>query len=213
MNICGVEIELFDKPVGILCSGGADSSILLYLLAKYTTEEIHVFTTATTAKGRSNVIPSVNVVEKVMQLTGNIKIVHHLRYLETQNKKALVFPLEPYFLNNSIHVLYSGETANPPADVLARFNGTQDADTIQRRDSNKVRSTYVEREFGRFCNPWLNIDKSKIAEIYKEYGLVDSLFPLTRSCETLDKELQAIQAHCGVCWWCEERQWAFSRLV
>ena len=213
MNICGVEIELFDKPVGILCSGGADSSILLYLLAKYTSHEIHVFTTATNAKGRSNVKPTINVVEKIIQLTGNINIVHHIRYLETQNIRALVLPTEPFFNNGSIHVMYSGETANPPEDVLARFNGTQDADTLQRRNPNKVRPTYMEKEFGRICNPFLNIDKVKIAEIYKEYGLVDSLFPLTRSCETLDKELQDAQAHCGVCWWCEERQWAFSRLI
>ena len=49
------------------------------------------------------------------------------------------------------------------------------------------------------------------------HGIVDELFPLTRSCESEEKGQQMLdggpEEHCGKCWWCLERQWAFGRLV
>ena len=63
--------------------------------------------------------------------------------------------------------------------------------------------------------PWSNIDKKKLAEIYKKYTLIDTLFNHTRSCEwTSHNQGHLIQNpglnHCGVCWWCQEREWGFS---
>jgi 7-cyano-7-deazaguanine synthase in queuosine biosynthesis len=44
--------------------------------------------------------------------------------------------------------------------------------------------------------------------IYKILNLETELFPITRSCENDDH----IESHCGKCWWCQERIWAFGRL-
>ena len=50
------------------------------------------------------------------------------------------------------------------------------------------------------------MDKKDIARLYEEEGILDDLFPLTRSCENDD----TLDYHCGFCWWCDERKWAFN---
>ena len=54
--------------------------------------------------------------------------------------------------------------------------------------------------------PFLGMDKKDIARLYEEEGILDDLFPLTRSCENDD----TLDYHCGYCWWCDERKWAFN---
>ena len=54
--------------------------------------------------------------------------------------------------------------------------------------------------------PFLGMDKKDIARLYEEEGILDDLFPLTRSCENDD----TLDYHCGFCWWCDERKWAFN---
>ena len=51
--------------------------------------------------------------------------------------------------------------------------------------------------------------KKDIANLYIEHNLLEKLFPITTSCESLDN----VTEHCGECWWCKERQWAFNRLT
>ena len=55
----------------------------------------------------------------------------------------------------------------------------------------------------------INMDKKDLALIYKEHNLLSTLFPITRSCVT---ETMNFDAHCGECWWCKERIWAFGKL-
>ena len=65
---------------------------------------------------------------------------------------------------------------------------------------------------GDWCFPFFNIDKIKIAEMYESLGLIDTLFPLTRSCELENPPLNFL-GHCDNCWWCKERFWGFKRLI
>ena len=78
----GVELEIVEGPVGIMVSGGVDSSILLYYLMKNTTYTIHIYTTGSNLKFRRNSIVAPVVVEKCIQLTGNNNVVHHIHYDE-----------------------------------------------------------------------------------------------------------------------------------
>ena len=45
--------------------------------------------------------------------------------------------------------------------------------------------------------------------MYTELGIMDSLFTVTRSCESVT----LTEGHCGECWWCQERMWGFNRLT
>ena len=53
---------------------------------------------------------------------------------------------------------------------------------------------------------------SDLQKLYDKYNLTYTLFPITRSCEGSDYETGNYTFHCGKCWWCEERMWAFGFL-
>ena len=57
-----------------------------------------------------------------------------------------------------------------------------------------------------------HVDKRFTAQVYKDLFLLETLFPLTRSC--LNKDTEKTDYHekpCGECYWCEEKFWAFGQ--
>ena len=73
----------------------------------------------------------------------------------------------------------------------------------------------VEQRNGyrHYINPVINVNKKWEAEAYKDKNLLDSLFPLTYSCEGSIEDTKYHTQHCKRCWWCQERFWAFGRYV
>ena len=66
-------------------------------------------------------------------------------------------------------------------------------------------------------HPFIHFDKRKTAEKYKEYDVLETLFPLTSSCEENNlsqrKKINEIEWDaCGKCWFCYERIYGFGRL-
>ena len=59
-------------------------------------------------------------------------------------------------------------------------------------------------------NPFIQHHKGHVAKLYYDYGLIDDLLPLTRSCEGWDYMTANYSKTCGECWWCMEREWAFE---
>lgn len=202
VNICNVELEIFDKENGIVVSGGADSALLLYFLLKFSKNKIHIFTLCNKVKGTESPKCAIDVVFKCAELTGNYNLNHHISYISTNFSPEQLFSLPTKTITNGL--IYTGITANPPYNESKNFF-ENDLNYVLERDPSKFRPTLVEN----FYMPWTNIDKKKINEIYHHYNLLDSLFPLTRSCETLDT---ISEKHCGNCWWCHERQWGFGKL-
>jgi 7-cyano-7-deazaguanine synthase in queuosine biosynthesis len=202
MILCDVEFELPKGPVGVLCSGGADSSIVLYLLAKYGNQPIHVFTLANTEKQLANLPVIANVLQWIIKHTSKTDIFHHTYFHTTQTQTELAkYPLL-FLQEKKINSLYIGDTCYPPDDVNKSFT---ESDFQQSTD----RSYGVKRQtkHGSFYYPFTNYTKQKIAEVYQTEKVLD-LFDLTRSCESPESP----STHCGVCWWCNERKWAFGRL-
>ena len=124
------------------------------------------------------------------------------------------------FDNLECELVVSGITKNPPHDVQRTFrdgiNGEEynrGVDTIRHMEiwgeGKSAIPPYPTYEFYQI-DPLINVDKKGVAKIYEEEGLTDTLFPVTRSCEGSE----SLHQHCGECWWCEERMWAFDgRLV
>jgi len=56
----------------------------------------------------------------------------------------------------------------------------------------------------------INVDKKGVHEHYVRLGVLEELFPLTRSCEIHTTDFSE---HCGECWFCKERLWGFGRYV
>lgn len=201
-----VTIDIVDGPVGLIASGGTDSSLLMYILMKEHSEPLHIFTCSSNFKGRANAVVVPTVIEKCIQLTKNINIIHHNFYVDIQDKDNL-FGYPAQFLNEGkINILYTGVTANPPNKVADKFHDVNTEN--DERDPTILRSTWSKDK--KIHVPFTNIDKKEVAKIYRELGLLKSLFPRTRSCEKI--ETLEYYDHCGSCWWCDERLWGFGKL-
>ncbi len=199
IKIANTLIHLHPGPIGVSCSGGTDSSVLLYILMKNIKGPIHIYTCASKLKNYTTAFTTASVIDQCIKLTGNNNIFHHVHYVDEQTKENLFYPDK--FKN--IYLLYTAITQNPPKEISSEF---------YNRISEYEREPGINKELytdeNRFYMPFSNIDKKEIYNIYKELNLLDTLFPLTRSCESLT----LTKGHCGQCWWCEERQWAFEKL-
>jgi 7-cyano-7-deazaguanine synthase in queuosine biosynthesis len=197
-------VRIPDGPVGISCSGGTDSALLLYLLMANCKDTIHIFTLSNNFKGRPNAVIVPKVIEKCIQLTGNINIVHYSWYAETQTKETLFEFQVNMIKNKTINHLFYAVTANPPEDVIFQSGKGE----YELRNPAVLKEEVTED--GLFFMPFVNKDKKTIAKIYQDLNLTTTLFPITRSCEEIGKT--EYYGHCGKCWWCEERQWGFGSL-
>jgi len=208
IEINGVSILLVEGKIGLNMSGGADSSLLLYILLSNKKETLEVFTLASDLKGRTSAKIAVNIIDKCIELTGNNNVNHHISYVDMQNNEKL-FKLPTEMLENKkITKIYTGITSNPPKNIADNFLTSIDNSEQDERDPSIVKPIMTEV----CCFPFFNIDKIKIAEMYESLGLMDTLFPLTRSCE-LEYPPSNFLGHCDNCWWCKERFWGFKRLI
>jgi 7-cyano-7-deazaguanine synthase in queuosine biosynthesis len=206
INVFDIKIPIFSGNVGINCSGGTDSSLLLYILMANKKDLIHIFTMANNKKCRATAIVSSRVIEKIIQLTGNSNIEHHVRYVERQTPENIAENPIEFVKNNLITCWYSGLTANPSKEITESFGKNTCHHLRDPLFERKVISESVKK-----VSPFTNIDKKRIADLYKKLGLEKALFPLTRSCE-VENRLDYLD-HCEECWWCKERKWGFSELI
>jgi len=211
LNLCNVNLKIYNGPTGITCSGGADSSLLLYFLMKHSVDKIYIFTTGNKEKEFKNITITNNVIQRCIELTGNTNIEHCTVSHDKQTNENVFGKPGQYIEKKLINILYTGVTANPPKYITDAFIGENLTGPIGNRDPNMKKNTL--RKNNRMYTPWRNIDKKKLAEIYKKYTLIDTLFNHTRSCEwypDYNSPPNPGLNHCGACWWCQERAWGFS---
>jgi len=220
IEVCDVDITVPDGTIGINVSGGADSAILLYtLLSELPEREFHVYTmcTSTSEHRLINSQRVSKIIGEIISKIGYRNIQHHIKYMNLGDAG-----FTPEILHHQgvqaieegvIAGVFNSLTAAPPLELSVNFD-TGDIDTIQeitvKRNPEDIART-VSRD-GNIHMPLRNWDKTKVAELYEHYDVLEWLFPLTFSCENEDNDLNT-STHCGVCWWCQERMWAFNRLV
>lgn len=207
VTISDINIDINDAgPIGITVSGGADSAVLLYILLKNTTQPVHIYSFLSDAKGEV-VEPVVDrVVARCVELSGNNNIVHHKERIPVQTPKVLALTLKERIEQGEISIAYYGSTKFPPLDVINTFEEKLDEELLNARGSGVDRDIYMVNNY--FYRPFINLDKKDISKLYSSLDLLDSLYPLTRSCENI----YSPDKHCGKCFWCEERHWGFGYL-
>ena len=203
LNETLLPIYLWPGSIGISVSGGADSAILLYILLKYTTRPIHVFTASLKVKNNSAPRSAFTVIEKCIELTGNSNVYHHIHFIDDMDNRGSLFNGPNYFLKNKlVDVVYTAETIFPSINEFKKFKN-QDYFIFNQRDPKNKKPVLSKK----FYSPFIQINKKQIRELYEYYNLLDTLYPVTRSCESV----HLTTGHCGECLWCEERLWAFGK--
>jgi hypothetical protein len=235
IDVDGVPIGLYnDGPIGVGISGGADSAILLYILMSNISSTIHIYNMWTTK--RKNVFGKYvdSVIDTCSKLTGNTNYVVHKIQSEPDESIEFYFNMLTNALDRKeIDIVYLGITIFPPKEVYLKFSSQQP------EWHNDFRSGEIKHPlFGlhvpldnasnfsevpltingmptdsltldtRAYIPLFNHNKKDIARLYKHFNLEHTLLPATRSCENDSHK----NSHCGNCWWCHERLWAFGTL-
>ena len=205
------------KDIGVKISGGADSAIVAYMLAKYVAEErpditIHPVTAVAQTKPFQQIFAD-KVLRKIEELTGIKFAQHQYKMIRSDTVENYISDQEEYFdsLAHLYQMRFAGLTANPdPEDAPELFDGdhaTPGSYGVKDLDRTK---TKIKKD--NTTRPLFNVDKKGVAEHYITLGVLEDIFPLTRSCE--EDNVYTFEEHCNDCWFCRERKWGFGgRLV
>jgi len=201
------------KKIAVNLSGGADSSILLYILTKYIVEnnrdiELVILTCVNDLKGRWTYFRSVDVVDKIKKLIPNNIISHHISYFHETQKLEYLRNFEKKLLDSDmIDMVITGLSANP-VDIPEELK--KGRELIRDVGEHKHNNWYIWNDITPIYFPFRNVDKKFIAYLYDEYDLMYDLFPITRSCEGHSDVTNNFTETCKKCWWCREKYWAFG---
>jgi 7-cyano-7-deazaguanine synthase in queuosine biosynthesis len=204
-----ISVGLPKGPIGISFSGGVDSSLLVYLVLNQIKDEpVHLFTLSIVGRNLSQHKITSDVLNKICQLTNNYNIIQHVSICNNDATAAAnmqVLPRKMLYEQQSIKSMLYGDNANPPADC-----GIENFEKFKMFNEN-FRSPLYTRSMrlaypGQFC-PLTNLNKQDIVKIYCEQGIIDTVFPLTKSCSS-----DYGSNPCGTCWFCGERSWGLAVL-
>ena len=218
------DIENYDK-IAVRVSGGADSAILLVMLAdcimkmgaqktKYLQPLMISF------EGKMGIVwSSRDVIDFVKEMFPEVNIRPQLVYPLPEGEEYLNYlwhSVEPkLFEDGVIDSVFNGANMNPTYQEAIEFDASWgDIWHLRRsdRDPDNLYKLYARDMRSKLVPMW-KLNKKRISQIYTHYGLVDTLFPLSFSCEGRRIENGFYSYHCGKCWWCKERMWGFGRLV
>ncbi|MDA8915694.1 7-cyano-7-deazaguanine synthase [bacterium] len=198
-----ISLQLYNGPVGISFSGGADSSLLVYLAMTQLSVPIHLVITTDLERENSHEKTATEVAKKLIEITGHTDIHYHInRQVDSATGVSTLFDLckKLLYQDGVVKSMLTGITANPPSAVLKDFDNRDAA--ILVRSSNVKRALKIKPGW---YNPLTNLNKQDICRLYDKHGILDSVFPLTKSCST-----DYGKPPCGRCWFCEEREWGLK---
>tara|TARA_B100000424_G_scaffold208972_1_gene166303 strand:- start:1367 stop:2041 length:675 start_codon:yes stop_codon:yes gene_type:complete len=213
-----IDLPTSMNTLGLKISGGADSAIVCYMVAKYVTQErsditIHPITAVASTKPFQQ-IHADKVLRKVESMTGIKFATHQYRTIDSTTVENYINQqadlVNDVYASQGLQKHFSGLTANPTAeDAPELYDGAHALPgSYGVNDIDRSKSTQKKDNTFR---PLINVDKKGVAEHYTRLGVLEDLFPLTRSCE--EDNVYTFEEHCGNCWFCRERKWGFGRLV
>jgi 7-cyano-7-deazaguanine synthase in queuosine biosynthesis len=190
-----------NKRLGISLSAGADSALLTYIMFKYYTDTIYVFTSQDQANMKHNTFDRTSkILQQIQMLTNNNNTVHIHDYTSSVhtlfNVSGKAVELE------ILDVLYTGTNALPPPGNPAYNAYADNADEMKKRDPDVHRQQVYS---DNVVVPFTNIDKRIINELYISLGIRETVLPLTLSCRHKDR-----RNHCRSCAACAERVYGFG---
>ena len=116
-------------------------------------------------------------------------------------------------LINQYQVSYSanGMTGNPPIIEMQKHRLFLESCEARRTITGGDSFEFKTKE-NKSYQPFANVDKKFIADIYRQHNLMQTLYPLTRSCVGDIISTNNFTETCKSCFWCYEKRWAFKDL-
>jgi len=219
--------------VTVQVSGGADSAILLYSLAKKVQEigidlKIHPLTYVRDKP--HNLISAPGVVEWIQNRLG-FKFEQHLIVNAGREDKMwndrLRARRQTLSIKHNIIMEYDAQSSLPGYPGPVPEEARRDLDHVISALGERISDPETRiKELGVYASshylkkPFWFKDKAFIASLYKTHDVLD-LLPHTRSCESLPHQNENYKLTCfnskyltergHQCWWCTERKWAFAK--
>ncbi len=235
--------------IGMRLSGGIDSALLCFLImTKFPDKKVMPITMYN--KIRPAAANSVNKVREVLKKLNpnSILVEPEIGYFDTTGfeptkqmkenfkKFGRVAKYNPKDIfqnkwfdtlfdkyNGKLNFLCSGETLNPPLDVQDQLVKHREFPSDRNKKAPRLLSKWSYKKINRYeFRPWRNKTKKEVSLWTKQLGLMDTLFPVTESCEleTIHYERQSKEFNikytnvgvepCRRCWPCREKWWAYG---
>lgn len=237
LNVDGQELEFFEwdhsahSTFMLGLSGGTDSAMFLYLACMAIPEKKIICHTGVDTNNRkdpwiahyaSDIIdwmrkqfPKVDIMHEPYHFnSGALENITQARKEIEEAEDKSIFPTvyghakavaqrpDQNRLRRKYNVTLSGHgiTKNPPIELpRAESRRNREYDRFDVWPSGKIH-----------YKPFVNVDKKYIAGLYKQYNLMDTLFPMTYSCVGNSIVTKYHSEPCKECFWCHEKKWAFG---
>lgn len=193
-----------NKTIAISMSGGADSTMLCYLLAN-TIRKRNLNIQIQPYNGYDISVPSdsaglPSIINYLQEKFPDVLIHWPISCVfdtkNTDTKNNYIRPLiEKLCDKKVVDEVIQAVCLGPPKEVQRSFIGNN----YFRRPGYALWDEIVK---AKNHAPFVNIDKRFIAQAYVDYNIED-LLNLTNSCTRP-------QGNCKECWWCQERAWAIN---
>lgn len=224
-------MELFLNPkwtkIGISISGGADSSLLAFLICSNSSAEIHFTNQIRLWKTRPwQEYVADQVIDWFKKRFQNKFFVHRNlippelewgdkgptivdEYGKLKSGNQIILRSHNEYIAHkfSLDALYGGINQNPDIQIEG---------SLKDRDEGHIPPYFVHNGIG-ICHPFVHTKKDWIIKQYYKNNIVD-LLNLTRSCEGEFEQIcyknyvpgQYVPV-CGKCFWCQEREWGIEK--
>lgn len=220
------------KNIAVELSGGAESSLLYYLVCKcYPDSNIYPITLVTEKKPLYADVAK-RIIKKVEELTNKSPAKHIVVYgSQSDYVDALDKGVDDTVEKYNIDIIYTGMTINVPAEYIIEWVESKEIQTeynielqcakkhIEGRDkgrdnppSHDTITTLAPKHKILHCSPWNDQHKGTIIGLYFREEIYETLLPLTISCAD-DRIFDTVEEykHCGDnCFPCIERTWAID---
>lgn len=174
--------------VGVLVSGGVDSTLLYYLLLhiKHQTNSSVDITPIVIHRKEGSKHFARPIVERINQIFNIYKKPKQLGNTMLPEPEQVESAVKHAFYLLKLETVYVGVISNREEHLIG-FN------PIPIIEHHSVQT------------PFKNLEKSHVVDMFYQLG-IDHLLPFTHSCD------QHETAACGLCNGCRERQWGFEQL-
>lgn len=235
----GIDLPYNDKwkKIGISVSGGADSALLLFLIAQTYKCEIHVISQTRCWKTRpwqrynsiqvfewvKNKFPSKTLVRHEGFIPPDLEwgatgpnIIDEYGSLKSGNQIILRSHNEYICHKENIDAWFAGVNLNPDVEIEG---------ALEDRNTGHIPAVFDHMNT-TICHPFIHVRKDWIIQQYYNLNIID-LLQKTRSCEgdridypeifgNLDYSTYTPGQYvpeCGKCFWCKERKWAIENVT